>query len=311
MRKLLITAAAFATLLGTPALAADMPLKAPPPAAPSISWTGFYVGGNVGYSWGDPHTDAAGSGTAPNFNFGPPFPPFPFPFAFTDSNAARLTGAIGGGQIGYNYQVAPRWVLGLEADFQGSGERGSNSFPDQISAPLCFSASSPPPTCLATTPSSTGAITGYEAKIGWFGTVRGRAGFLLTDQILVYGTGGLAYGQVEVSGNIATASTVNLGGIFGAAPVAPAAGAFDVAKTNVGYTVGAGVEGKVFPWLLANWSWKLEYLYLDLGSLNFNAPFGGAPVGVGNFTAPSGTVAMHTHFTDNIVRVGLNYAFGN
>jgi opacity protein-like surface antigen len=189
MRKLLITAAAFATLLGTPALAADMPLKAPPPPPPIVSWTGFYVGGNVGYSWGDPRTDAAGSGTAPTFNFGPPLS-FPFPFAFTDSNAARLKGAIGGGQIGYNYQVAPRWLLGLEADFQGSGERGSNSLVDQISAPLCFSASSPPPTCVATTPSTTGAVTGYEAKIGWFGTVRGRAGFLLTDQILVYGTGG-------------------------------------------------------------------------------------------------------------------------
>src|SRR5580704_2922221 len=120
MRKLLITAAAFATLLGTPALAADMPLKAPPPPPPIVSWTGFYVGGNVGYSWGDPRTDAAGSGTAPTFNFGPPLS-FPFPFAFTDSNAARLKGAIGGGQIGYNYQVAPRWLLGLEADFQGSG----------------------------------------------------------------------------------------------------------------------------------------------------------------------------------------------
>ena len=311
MKKFLLAGMAFGLVAAAgSASAADMPLKAPPPAAPSISWTGFYVGGNVGYSWGDPRTDASGSGTAPTFNFGPAFPPFAFPFAFTDSNAARLKGAIGGGQIGYNYQVAPKWVLGLEADFQGSGERGSNSFVDQISAPLCFSASSPPPTCVATTPSSTGAVTGYEAKIGWFGTVRGRAGFLLTDQILVYGTGGLAYGRVEVSGNISTASTLNLGAL-GGTPVAPASGAFDVAKTNVGYTVGAGVEGKVFPWMPANWSWKLEFLYLDLGSLNFGAPFGGAAAGLANFSAPSGTVAMHTHFTDNILRVGLNYAFGN
>jgi opacity protein-like surface antigen len=76
------------------------------------------------------------------------------------------------------------------------------------------------------------------------------------------------------------------------------------------YTVGGGVEGKFFSWLPANWSWKLEYLYLDLGSLNYSAPVGGIFPFV--FPLPvSGTIAMHTHFNENIVRVGLNYKFGN
>lgn len=76
------------------------------------------------------------------------------------------------------------------------------------------------------------------------------------------------------------------------------------------YTVGGGVEGKFLSWLPANWSWKLEYLYLDLGSLNYSAPVGGIFPFV--FPLPvSGTIAMHTHFNENIVRVGLNYKFGN
>lgn len=307
------------TLAGTAALfmaaplsvagAADMALKAPPPPAPSDSWTGFYVGGNVGYRWSAPRTDAAANGTGPAPNFGAGFPTFPFNFAFTDSKTVRLKGAIGGGQIGYDYQFARKWVLGLEADFQGSNQRGSNSFVDQIATPVCVSIAFPPPSCVGTLPFSTTSATGYEAKIGWFGTVRGRAGILLTDQILLYGTGGLAYGRVEVSGTTSTSSAA----IFGLGPTVaftPMSAAFNAAKTNVGYTVGGGVEGKLFPWLPANWSWKLEYIYLDLGSLNYSAPVGGILTLV--FPLPvSGTIAMHTHFNENIVRVGLNYKFGN
>jgi outer membrane immunogenic protein len=164
------------------------------------------------------------------------------------------------------------WVLGLEADLQGSGQRGSNAFGDHISAPFCVAAGAPPPTCQGTTSFAGTAVTAYEAKIDWFGTVRGRAGFLITDQILLYGTGGLAYGRVEVSGSpIATNATLLFGGAF---PYTGAGSAFTAAKTNVGFAVGGGVEGKLSPWLPANWSWKLEYLYLDLGSLNSVGSFG-------------------------------------
>jgi len=76
--------------------------------------------------------------------------------------------------------------------------------------------------------------------------------------------------------------------------------------------VGGGVEGKLLPWLPANWTWKLEYLYLDLGSLNSSAPFGGTLTAFVPAISPAtGAVAIHTHFFDNIVRVGLNYKFGN
>jgi outer membrane immunogenic protein len=309
IRTLAATAALFISAPLSVAGAADMALKAPPPAAPSVSWTGFYVGGNVGYRWSDPRTDAIGSGTGPAVNFGPGLGTFPFDFGFSDSHAARLRGAIGGIQVGYNYQFSRRWLLGLEADYQGSDQHETHSFVGQIAGPFCLSVAFPPPTCVGTVPFSTAAATGYETSIGWFGTVRGRAGILLTDQILLYGTGGLAYGRVGVSGTSSTASTA-IFGIGGSVPFTPMSAAFNAAKTNVGYTVGGGVEGKFFSWLPANWSWKLEYIHLDLGSLNYSAPVGGIFTLI--FPLPvSGTIAMHTRFNENIVRVGLNYKFGN
>jgi len=125
-------------IVGTPALAADMALKAPPPPpAPVYSWTGWYVGGNVGYSWGDaPTTGNASLVTFPGLlTLNPGFPGFPASFAFAD-HTTHLNGAIGGGQVGYNYQFSPNWVLGFETDIQASGQRGSGSFADPFSTPI-------------------------------------------------------------------------------------------------------------------------------------------------------------------------------
>ncbi len=86
---------------------------------------------------------------------------------------------------------------------------------------------------------------------------------------------------------------------------------FSQSKTNIGFAVGTGVEGRLSPWLPPNWTWKLEYLYIDLGSLNtstsLDAPLSG-PLG-GAFSDLVGTANIRTHFTDNIVRVGVNYKF--
>ena len=71
-----------------------------------------------------------------------------------------------------------------------------------------------------------------------------------------------------------------------------AAIAFDRSKVNIGWTLGAGIEGAFAQ--LRNWTWKFEYLYLDLGSLDASA------------VTPFGTVTTHTRFTDHVVRLGLN-----
>jgi outer membrane immunogenic protein len=206
MKKLLLASIAFTALIAGSATAADLarPIYRAPVAvaAPIYTWTGFYVGGNVGGSWGDARTDiqssAANSTSAPGGSYTNPA------VAFPDTSTQRLNGFIGGGQVGFNFQLSPHWVLGLEADIQGSGERGSsNSFTDSFSSSICTGTTGPiggPFVCNGTVPINGTAMTTYDAKIAWFGTVRGRLGFLI-DDVLVYGTGGLAYGKVKVSGN--------------------------------------------------------------------------------------------------------------
>jgi outer membrane immunogenic protein len=153
-------------------------------------------------------------------------------------------------------------------------------------------------------------VTAYDAKIGWFGTVRGVLGVLITDHVLLYGTGGLAYGRVELSGNtIVTGSITTPASAFGTISFAPGASAFSESKTNVGIAVGGGIEGKCSYLLPAGWTCKAEYLYVDLGSLDTVAPFPGA-IPAFFTSAFAGAFTTHTRFTDNIVRVGLNYKFG-
>jgi outer membrane immunogenic protein len=295
MQRLLgVLIASVATIALTQiASAADLPVKAPIVVAPVPTWTGFYAGVNVGYSWGNAQPNIIGIGSIGvvetsivNAN------------GFADTSHTQLNGIVGGGQVGYNYQFNPRWVMGLETDIQGSGERASKTFVDPISGTICGGFNDPA-TCGAPAPLTGTALTAYEARIDWFGTLRGRLGYLITDQLLLYGTGGLAYGGVKVSGttNVSVASQ-------GVLAFIPGTVAFGASGTKVGFAAGGGVEGRI----TANWNWKLEYLYIDLGSLGANAPF--ALVNTDpDFTPATGTINTHTHFRDNIVRVGVNYLF--
>src|ERR1700761_7958655 len=111
MKKLLL-AGAIASMFATNAFAADLPVKAPPIVVPVWNWTGFYVGVNGGYSWGRSNTSIA---------------PFvsPFPIAAFAPFRQNVDGGVGGGQVGYNWQLDPKWLIGFEADIQASGERSS------------------------------------------------------------------------------------------------------------------------------------------------------------------------------------------
>jgi outer membrane immunogenic protein len=214
--------AAVATIgFASVASAADMPTKAPmytkaPVMAPLYNWTGFYIGLNAGYSWGRQDNSAVSAAGVTVL-----------------SNSDHLNGFIGGGQIGYNWQVN-QWVFGLEADFQGSGQKGDGSFfiPGNPNALLVIL-----PTSIA-----------YTDKLDWFGTVRGRIGYAMggNGNWLPYLTGGWAYGHGEISG------TTTIGAV---------ATSFSGSKDYSGWTVGGGVE-----WAFQNnWSAKLEYLYIDFG----------------------------------------------
>jgi outer membrane immunogenic protein len=310
--KLPAAVIAAIALIGTPAVAAPAAL------APVYSWTGWYVGGNVGYGWGNADTDLVGTGNGATFCPTVLCPPpslqsiFPFNIAAAGENTARLKGVIGGGQVGYNFQTSPIWVVGFEADIQASGQRGSNNLSAPFSSPACIQFNGTA-TCAAMG-SVQGAFAPSDARIEWFGTVRGRLGYLITDQVLLYGTGGLAYGEVK-AGNILVSSTLISGQPIFASPTPFPYGpnaAGGGSRTNVGWTAGAGIEGNFAYWLPEGWTWKLEYLYLDLGLLDTLGSFVSAPPGgiYTGFASPlTGTATTHTYFTDNIFRVGLNYKF--
>jgi outer membrane immunogenic protein len=163
-KKLVLRSVALTAMIAGPAMAADMPVKAPPKAvapAPAYSWTGFYVGGNVGYSWGRPDGDTTLTGFG-LLTLGPVVVAGPFTFAHSDP--LKFHGVVGGAQLGYNWQVSPNWVYGLEADWQASSETAGLNYADPYSGGIG-------PFGIVGT-----ATTSYEAKISWLGTVRGRLG---------------------------------------------------------------------------------------------------------------------------------------
>jgi outer membrane immunogenic protein len=122
-----------------------------------------------------------------------------------------------------------------------------------------------------------------DHKLTWFGTARSRLGFLWSPNVLVYGTAGAAYGQVKDS------AAVNLTGVGNIVTA-------NRSDVKAGWTAGGGIEGAFG----GGWSAKLEYLYIDLGKLEQTVTL---PV--------AGTsTSLNSRFTDNIVRVGLNYRWG-
>ncbi|HKS84675.1 MAG TPA: outer membrane protein [Pseudolabrys sp.] len=187
-----------------------MPTKAPM-VMPPYNWTGFYVGLNAGGSWGHQDNTLV---TITGVNL--------------LSNSDRIDGFIGGGQIGYNWQSG-QWVFGVEADIQGSAQKGDGTF------------TLPPIVGALVVP---GLSATYSDKLEWFGTARARVGWAF-DRWMPYVTGGWAFGHGKIEGTAISATTV----------------AFNGGHDYSGWTVGGGVEWA----FLNNWSAKVEYLYIDFG----------------------------------------------
>jgi outer membrane immunogenic protein len=192
------------------AAAADLPPKMvtkAPSVAPQYNWNGVYLGFNLGGSFGKQSFSQV----------------TPAPGSITDPITAGSfpNGFIGGGQLGYNWQTYG-WVLGLEADYQGSTEKDPQSL---VTA-------------------TTGLAGGYNDKITSFGTVRGRVGYAVGERGngLPYLTGGWAYARGSISGTATTVATT----------------AFSQSQSYNGWTAGAGFEWGILP----NVSVKAEYLYI-------------------------------------------------
>jgi outer membrane immunogenic protein len=285
--------AAAAGLIGSSALAADVAVKAPPPApAPVYNWTGWYAGVNAGASMGNAKTD---------FNVSrvtcvPSCGLWANGHGFSDRSYPD--GFIGGGQIGYNWQYSPLIVVGLEADIQGALERNTNNLTNAF-------------TDFGGTITSTN-VTSYTTQIDWFGTVRGRIGYVWGNgEVLTYITGGLAYGEVKINGS--NALTILCPSACSSGPPLTFTGTlnqpFSGSHVNTGWVLGYGTEGRL---ATPGWTWRVESYYMDLGHLNASGTFG--PACVGNLCAQGGSpvtgnIATNTHFTDWILRGGLNYQF--
>jgi outer membrane immunogenic protein len=172
-----IAVSAFAAMAVTSAAsAADLgarPYTKAPVMVEVWNWTGFYIGGNAGYSWGRSNTDVS------YFNSVTGVPIVP-PAGSITGAGFDMNGAIAGGQIGYNWQSS-NWLFGLEADAQWSDERGSAAY--RCAATAVGGVCLPGLTFLPA--GVTGSSLAVNQSLEWFGTVRGRAGVLVTPQVLL------------------------------------------------------------------------------------------------------------------------------
>ena len=267
-----VAVAALTAVGAVAAQAADLPTRKEAPAPvfvpPPFTWTGFYVGVNAGGIWPSGGRSASildtTAATAAFVDAG-----------FPGGLGSQSAGFIGGGQAGYNWQTGA-FVLGVETDFDGSTL--SKSF-NNVGTPFV----------------GAGGLTGDfltvngKNSLTWLGTTRGRVGFVATpdNRLMIYGTGGVAYGGGNSQFSVFDATT---GSIFSGNP----------SSTRVGWVIGGGVEYAI----TNNITIKGEYLYADLGSSKFN--------NIANTASPfftGTTVSGKIDWNASIFRAGVNYKF--
>jgi outer membrane immunogenic protein len=287
-------AALFGLLLlsTSSAIAADMPLKAAAPIIdPGFNWTGFYIGLNVGYGWGRTSTGPATPGDAATdtlLNDASEFGGVPFGDRFNRS------GVVAGGQAGYNYQSGI-FVGGIEADFQYADVAGSSSKSYFLNPPVFGNNFS--------------FALNSQQTLEWFGTIRGRVGFLATPKLLLYGTGGFAYGSSSSHDDlslVAPGSSVGIGvnnvafqcSTQNVTPPTVCYGGSD-RKTLTGWVAGLGGEYA----FARNWTVKAEYLHIDLGDQTVRVISPSPP------SSPNVYFNYTVHNVTDVVRFGVNYKF--
>jgi outer membrane immunogenic protein len=231
MRKHLFASTAILAISTGVAFASDLPThKAPPPPAPVIapfSWTGFYVGVEAGYGWGEESDDFRSVTGYPLDHFG-------------------VSGPIGGVKAGYNQQFNSL-VLGVEADVEASGIRGSKNG-------------------TFATDEGTGAGS-LSLRNTWQSSLRGRVGWAF-DRLLFYATGGLAVADDNEKYYVND-------------PSFPPPFYGSSTRTLVGWTAGGGVDYAIDN----HWVVSGEVRYADFGKANFGIPPALSLTGTTNFSA--------------------------
>ena len=289
MRRLVIAAFVVVSTVASAGIA-----SAEPASPQGDGWEGRYAGVTIGVHWGGDQVRTSAS----NNQF---CPPGTCSHASEAAQAAiqgetgefpvNVEAVIGGGQFGYNWKLSDRWVAGIETDIQGLAD-WQNASSASTSADVSGFANHSVVTYLTAT-----------KRVDFLGTLRGRVGYLVTPRLLVYGTGGFAYGYVHADTSITHHFTGSgLGAIqteFGSTS--------SVSRMQGGWTLGGGFE-----WMLSpSWSAKTEYLYYDLGTASYNGQV------ADEIVIPSpplpyyfvNDVNSSTRFNGNIFRIGLNYRF--
>ncbi len=302
MKKLLLASVAtLAAVFAFSAFAADLPSRkaAPVYAPPPPMWTGFYAGLNAGYNFGtNANVFSQNWGTNWVTPVGDAVLPGTAPISMDALASNTQSGFIGGGQVGYNYQYGSNILLGVEADIQGIGIRGSSRGGGAAAGVGPAVGQVPGATTLAV------GQTGIQGGVDWLGTVRGRIGYLWTPTLLVYGTGGFAYGGVYA--NVVQTAYENV--------IAPN-GAYVLTNTWVGggrqnqlltgWTAGGGAEWMFMP----NWSLKAEALYWDLGRINVQTATFGVAGSAAEISNTLGWGRSSVSYQGVQAKVGVNYHF--
>jgi outer membrane immunogenic protein len=238
-------------------------------AAAPADWTGFYTGLHAGWGW----TNGASASSRLNGST--------TPIALTSAtHDLGADGPLFGGHLGYNWQVGPTWVVGIEGDFSGTGIRGkeaTGSFSPFFGLP------------------SPGIVHSVERDVNWLATARGRIGYTWGPS-MIYATGGGAWASVDVKGNAGSTFACFAPGALGCSFPAEAS------KTMSGWTAGGGYETAV----LQNWIARVEYLYYDLDGSTATAVIpaaGGCAFGTCTATYTAPDLNIHS------VRVGMSYKF--
>ena len=256
----------FSLIATTPALAGDV-------------WSGFYLGGNVGYVWGSAENTLAITDGA-NCHFNCSGGSDAALAAAAGSPSSNPSGFTGGIQLGYNWQ-AYSWVYGLETDFGAFSQKRtsdtSTGLPTNTAALDCNFGDP----CVGNFSTS--------VKADWLFTLRPRLGYTWANT-LIYVTGGLAVSRIAVSQSYSDNNPSN-------SPLAIVS--YSGAQTKAGWIVGGGLEQS----LGDRWSLKAEYLFVRFDNINADGRLADSVGGYADFS-------NNLRLSSNIVRVGFNYRFG-
>jgi outer membrane immunogenic protein len=243
------------------AMAADMAVKARPPIAPPpiYTWSGCYLGADVG---GGSQRQGASEFTIPTgFNAGP------------TAVSLNKTSVMGGPYAGCNYQFGSNWVIGVEGDWSAAALSSTANAPNNFLNGL---------------PVGSGGVV-YTQRLNWLASIRGRVGYAVVPNVLLYVTGGAAWGNSDYSG---------VDAYRGGCPNCSVTGSFN--NTSNGWVAGGGVEWA--PWN-NNWIVRAEGLYYSLS--------GASAFGFQQGTTTPATTSWTWNRSEIIEgRVGVSYKFG-